>query len=97
MPLSLTVLSVLALWTFLAMVALALLRFGQALESVRSSLEEFLAVIRLIATQTQPLGALGVAFAQELSSTVEEMAPLARATASIDRGLAVLRRRDGGV
>ena len=90
MPLLLTTLSVLALWGFLAVLAFGLLRLRHALESVRQHLERTLVVVRTVETQTEPLGALGVAFALELASAAGGWAALARALDRVERGLAAL-------
>ena len=96
MPLLLTVLSVLALWSFLTVLVFGLLLMRNTLESVRQRLEQVVIVVRAVEMQTEPLGALAVEFAQELTSTVGELAPLGRALDGIDRGLTALRQRSDG-
>jgi hypothetical protein len=96
MPLLLTVLSVLALWSFLTVLVFGLLLMRNTLESVRRRLEQVVMVVRTVERQTEPLGALAVEFAQELTSIVGELAPLGRALDGIDRGLTALRRGNDG-
>ena len=90
MQLLLTALSVLALWSLLTVLAFGLLRLRRALESVRQHLERTLVVVRTVEKQTEPLGVLGVAFAQELVSTAGGWAALGQALDGVERGLAAL-------
>jgi uncharacterized protein YoxC len=96
MPLLLTVLSVLALWSFLTVLVFGLLLIRNTLESVRRRLEQVVMIVRAVETQTEPLGARAAEFAQELTSTVGELAPLGRALDDIDRGLTARRQRNDG-
>ena len=96
MPLLLTVLSVLALWSLLAVLVFGLWLMRNVLESVRRRLEQVVIVVRTVEAQTEPLGALAAEFAQELTSTVGELAPLGRALDGIARGLTALRQSSDG-
>jgi uncharacterized protein YoxC len=70
-----------------------LLLMRNTLESVRRRLEQIVMIMRAVETQTEPLGARAAEFAQELTSTVGELAPLGRALDGIDRGLTALPQR----
>jgi hypothetical protein len=96
MPLLLTVLSVLVLWSFLMVLVVFLVLMRDTLEGVRRRLEQVVVVVSAVEMQTEPLGALAVEFAQELTSTVGELAPLGRALDGIDRGLTALRQSSDG-
>jgi hypothetical protein len=78
MPVVLTALSVLAFWSFLAVVAFGLLRFRRTLESLRQHLEKVAHVVQAVETNTEPLGALGIEFAEQLGSAAAELARLGR-------------------
>jgi hypothetical protein len=92
MPLALAVLSVLALWSFLTVLAFGLMLTRHALESVRAHLEHFLPIVLGVETQVKSFGVLAIEFGQELTSTADQLAPLGSALASIDRGLTALQR-----
>lgn len=90
MPVLLASLSVLALWSALTVLVFELRLLRNTLQGIRQKLEQVVSVVRAVDTQTEPLGRLGVEFANELALTVKRLTGLARALDSIDRGLTLL-------
>ena len=94
MPVLLASLSVLALWSALALLVFELRVMRNTLEGIRRKLEQVVSVVRAVEAQTEPLGRLGVEFANELARTVKALTALGPALDGIDRELMRLRRND---
>lgn len=92
MPVLLASLSVLTLWSALALLVFELRLMRSTLEGIRRTLEQVVTVVRAVEAQTEPLGRLGVEFATELALTVKTLTALRPALASLDRGLTLLRK-----
>ena len=84
----LTILSVLAAWSLLALLIVGLLLIRKVLESIRITLERIAFGVRAIEKQTEPLGPHLLNFAQHLGETIREVAPLGDSLTGIDRELA---------
>jgi hypothetical protein len=76
MPLLLTVLSVLALWSLLALLMIGLLLIHKTLESIRVALERIAMGVRAIEKQTEPLGPHALSFVQHLTDAIGHAAAL---------------------
>jgi len=78
MTLLLTIVSVIALWTFLTQLVVGLLLVFTTLDAIRGALERIVAGVRAIERETSPLGEL----ADQLPATANDMTtalrPLAR-------------------
>ena len=88
MPLLLTILSVLALWSLLALLIIALLLIRKTLESVRVSLERIAMGVRAIEKETEPLGPKAILFVEHTTGAIKLAGSLPDALAAIDRELA---------
>jgi hypothetical protein len=84
-----TIVSVLAVWAFLAVLVLGLLLVMKTLQSIRGYLEKVAMGVRAIETQTGLLGHRAEALARAMAET----APAARSAA---RALGRLERRAAG-
>jgi uncharacterized protein YoxC len=84
MMLVLTILSVLALWSLLALLIVGLLLIRKTLESVRVTLERVAMGVRAIETETAPLGRLALRFIQHLNDAVGSAAALPDGLMAID-------------
>ena len=71
MPVLLTALSVLAVWSLLGVLVVGLLLVLKTLESVRGSMEKIAMGVRAIEQETKPLGVRSAA----LAATLAEMPP----------------------
>ena len=88
MPLLLTLLSVLALWSLLALLIVGLLLIRKTLESVRISLERIAMGVRAIEKETEPLGPKALLFVEHLNGAIKLAGSLPDALTVIDRELA---------
>jgi hypothetical protein len=70
MPLLLTILSVLALWSFLTLLVFGLLLIRKVLEGVRGNMERITMGVRAIERQTAPLDLHVPLFVRLLTGTV---------------------------
>lgn len=100
MELVLTILSVLAVWTFLSLLVLGLLFVEKALESIRVSLEHVAMGVRAIERQTAPLGTGSDAVADRMGEAARALSSTAEAVAAVApdlaTGAAALSRRPEG-
>ena len=69
MPLLLTILSVVSLWSFLTLLVFGLLLIRKVLESVRGNMERITMGVRAIERQTAPLDVAVPAFVALLTKT----------------------------
>lgn len=94
-PLLLVMLSVIALWALLVLLAVGLLVILKALESIRGHLRKITAGVRAIEHETAPLGALGAQLqpaAGELGQALTSLADrLREADAHLGAAAPVLR------
>lgn len=74
----LTILTVLAVWAFLAVLALGLLLIRKPLESIRGYLEKIAMGVRAIEQQTAPLGGAADALAASLADGAATVGSVAR-------------------
>jgi uncharacterized protein YoxC len=95
-----TILSVLALWAFLAIVIVALLTIRKVLEGIRRSLEQITMGVRAIEVQTIPLAGRAVNVIAAFNLLAGGVAPLVETATSVERRTAavvpLLRRAIGG-
>jgi hypothetical protein len=93
----LTILSVLALWAFLALLAFGLLLILKPLESIRRNLQQITMGVRAIERQTLPLGVHAEALRDSIGETAGSVNASAEHLASVARGFEAagprLRRR----
>jgi hypothetical protein len=93
MPFLLTVLSVLSVWSLLALLIIGLLLIRKTLESVRISLERIAMGVRAIEKETEPLGPHAITFVDHVTAALGPVASLPDALSGIGREL----RRIGGL
>ncbi len=86
-PLLLTILSVLAGWSLLSVLAAGLLLILKALDSIRNYLQKITAGVRAIEQQTMPLSTHADTLTASLSETGDALAATARYLAQVDRNL----------
>ena len=87
MVVALTIVSVLALWSLLAILIVGLLLIRKTLESVRVTLERIAMGVRAIEKETEPLGPHALRFVEHFTAALGPLGTLAENVAGIDREL----------
>jgi uncharacterized protein YoxC len=87
MSVVLAILSVLAVWSLLAVLIVGLLLIRKTLESVRVTLERVAMGVRAIEKETEPLGPRALRFIEHFTGTLGHLAALPDGLTAIDREL----------
>jgi uncharacterized protein YoxC len=97
MPLLLTILSVLAVWVFLAVLAVGLLLVLKALQGVRGYMRKITVGVRAIEKQTEPLETRATTVIRSFGETADAVSAAAeglrRTVPALVRAEAQVRRR----
>lgn len=87
MTLMLSILSVLAVWTFLLVLVIGLLLIWKALESVRGSLEKITMGVRAIEKETDPLSGHAGTLTERINQTNQVVGAASQGLVQLDTDL----------